>query len=542
MASGALTPRQKMINMMYLVLTAMLALNVSKDILNAFVVVNSSLVVTNKNFDTKVQNSYLIFENALKQNKVKVQEKYDKAMQVKKLSDELIKYIQSKKVQVVVQTDKISETEALKVVDSVAGLKSKDNFDDPTRVFCGTSSAGSEKCLGGAASELKKRIEDYKKNLYDILGADKNKVNLSLVTDGKYYDAYNKEINWEQNNFQNMVLVATLTNLNRIIGEIKNAEFDVVNELFSSVSALDFKFDKLEARVVPKSKIITVGENYEADIFVAAWDSKQAPEIWIGDFDTVTWKPNGTPEKLTSFAAGIGKYIVGAGGVGDHTLTGIIKIPSPTPDGDPRVFRFKEDYKVIPSTSTVSPTKMNVFYVGLDNPVEISVPGTASDKIGASISGGGTIKKVGSGKFIVNVPSGVKNVSIHVSAVTPSGSSKSAGTYPFRVMEIPRPESYIPGVNPMGKTNKSVLIQAGSLMARLVGFVFEGVSFTVTSYTITQAGSAKSITVNGNKFTPEVKALINSTKSNGLLFFDGIKAVGPSGKTTTLTPVSVTIQ
>jgi len=283
--AGALSPRQKMINMMYLILTGMLALNVSKDILNAFVVVNNSLVVTNKNFDSKVQDSYLIFANALKQNPEKVKEYYDKAMLVKKNTDELIGFIKDAKIKVIMETDKISKDEALKVVDSVIAIKAKENFDDPTRVFCGVAS---ENCTGAIASEIKKRIEDYKKKIYEILGKDKDKIKLSLITDGVYFDANKTKINWEQNNFQHMVLVAAITNLNRIIGEIKNAEFDAVNQLFSSVSNLDFKFDQLKARVVPKSKIVTVGENYEADLFVAAWDSKQTPEIWIGDFDTVT--------------------------------------------------------------------------------------------------------------------------------------------------------------------------------------------------------------------------------------------------------------
>jgi len=143
--AGALSPRQKMINMMYLILTGMLALNVSKDILNAFVVVNNSLVVTNKNFDSKVQDSYLIFANALKQNPEKVKEYYDKAMLVKKNTDELIGFIKDAKIKVIMETDKISKDEALKVVDSVIAIKAKENFDDPTRVFCGVAS---KNCTG----------------------------------------------------------------------------------------------------------------------------------------------------------------------------------------------------------------------------------------------------------------------------------------------------------------------------------------------------------------------------------------------------------
>jgi len=535
--AGALSPRQKMINMMYLILTGMLALNVSKDILNAFVVVNNSLVVTNKNFDSKVQDSYLIFANALKQNPEKVKEYYDKAMLVKKNTDELIGFIKDAKIKVIMETDKISKDEALKVVDSVIAIKAKENFDDPTRVFCGVAS---ENCTGAIASEIKKRIEDYKKKIYEILGKDKDKIKLSLITDGVYFDANKTKINWEQNNFQHMVLVAAITNLNRIIGEIKNAEFDAVNQLFSSVSNLDFKFDQLKARVVPKSKIVTVGENYEADLFVAAWDSKQTPEIWIGDFDTVTWKPKGPVQKLETFVAGIGKFISG-GGVGDHIITGVIKIPSPTPGEQPRYFPFKDEYKVIPSTSTVSNTKMNVLYVGLENPVSISVPGTASDKINASITGGSIVRK-GNGNFIVTVPGTLqgKTVKINVSATTASGTTKGAGSYEFRVMGIPIPKSYLTTAKTNEPTPKNLLIK-GELKARLMGFVYEGVGFNIISYTVMRSGDGKKANGNGSKFNSEVISLINSTKSGGMLFFDLIKASGPGG-IQQLSPVIVTIQ
>jgi gliding motility-associated protein GldM len=541
--AGALSPRQKMINMMYLVLTALLALNVSRDILNAFVVVNGSLVVTNRNFDSKVSNSYAIFESAWIQNKKKVQENYDKAQKVKKLTQDLINYVESLKVKVVMETDKIPETEALKIVDSVAALKGKDRYDDPTRVFCGNG-IEKEKCKGSNASELKKRIEEYKKNLNEILGKDKDKVKLTLITDGKYYNAYKKELNWEQYNFQNIVLIAAVTNLNRIKGEIRNAEFDVINKLYELVGEKDFKFDQIKAKVVPKSKIITLGENYEADIFVAAWDSKQTPEIFIGEFDTITWQPKGATIKLDSkdFVGGVGKYVVGSGGLGDRTVTGVVKVPSVTPGGQPTYYPFTNEYKVIPSTSTVSATKMNVLYVNLDNPVEISVPGTASDKINASITGG-SIKRLGNGKFIVNVPKELinKTVKINVSATTASGTTKGAGSMEFRVKGIPTPRSYVVGAAPNGPTNKGALVSMGKVIATLEGFAFEGVTFSVTSYTVTQSGTAKTVPVKGSAFTQEVKNLINSTKSGGKLYFDDIWATGPAGNVK-LSAVSVLIQ
>jgi hypothetical protein len=193
-------------------------------------------------------------------------------------------------------------------------------------------------------------------------------------------------------------------------------------------------------------------------------------------------------------------------------------------------------------TATVAATKMNVLYVGLDNPISVAVPGIANDKVSISISGGNIVSK-GNGNYFITVPSEIisKTVDINVFYTNESGQKLSAGSYSFRVMGVPVPRSYIVGASSSGPTLKGELVSVGKVIAYLEGFAFEGVGFTVDSYTITQSSSAKTIQVKGNLFTQEVKDLINSCKSGDKLYFDDIKASG-LGNTYKLSSVIVVIE
>jgi len=151
------TPRQRMIGMMYLVLTAMLALNVSKDILDAFIIVNDSIEETNRIFYDKVQGNYAMFEKAYALTPEKVKDNYDKALVVKKEADELVKYIENLKAEVISVTDGIPIEEAKKL--NLRDVQGRDNFDAPTHFFIGDSQDGS----GGKARELKNKLVSFRK-------------------------------------------------------------------------------------------------------------------------------------------------------------------------------------------------------------------------------------------------------------------------------------------------------------------------------------------------------------------------------------------
>ena len=342
------TPRQRMISMMYLVLTALLALNVSKEVLEAFVTVNETMEVTNENFTKKINNSYANFDKANSEAPGKVGPYYKKAMEAKKISKDLIDYIYDIKAELIAKVQDIPKEEAKTF--PLKKVNRKDNYDDPTNYFIGDSQDGSK----GKSLELKNKINDFRTKmiaLLDIKVQDHYSKSLGLKTEGPYEDADGKVQNWEMHHFYHTIMAATVTILNKLVAEVKNVEFDIISQLYTSVSAADFKFDKIMAKVVPKSSYVLVGDNYEADIFVAALDTKQNPEVLIGSgVDTSTNKILGGARTVEA-VEGIGKLKIPAGAEGLQKFGGLINVKSPS--GGILSYPFQEEYILIESMYVV---------------------------------------------------------------------------------------------------------------------------------------------------------------------------------------------
>ena len=417
-----------MIGMMYLVLTALLALNVSKEILNAFIAIEESLNTTNINFDGKNQTLYAKFDKALNDNKGKAQKPYDKAQKAKKWSQELCDSLNAIKGRLYQAVQGVTKEQAdtfqLKYLDS------KDNYDIPTNVLIGAD----PEAPTGAAVGLKKQIEEYKKNMENLIDnpAERAALKLGLETKDSYSVAEEKTVTWEDNNFYHAPIAAVLSVMAKLKTDVKNAEGDVVQMLLKSVTANDFSFDAVEAKVVAESNYITAGEEYKADIFVSAHNSAQDPQVLVGAVDTTDRKH---PKVLGTgmnvpVAGGVGRYVVKTSAQGDQTYSGVINVKAP--DGSIKAYPFHAEYKVAAPSFAVSPSKMNVFYIGVPNPVDISVAGSAPNDITASITGAaGSIKPLGQGKFEVNLTGGVE-CDVNLSVKTKTG-TKSAGKQHFRV-------------------------------------------------------------------------------------------------------------
>ena len=527
------TPRQRMIGMMYLVLTALLALNVSKEIIDSFLIVNESLIVTNENFTKKVEGTYTQFKKQLAINQPKVQPFYDKALQAQKMTKEMIAYIEQVKAEVIAKEDGISVEEA-RTID-LRNVAARDKYDESTHYFIGDSQDGSK----GKARELREKIESYKKTMLDLIDPKyRSMMNIGLDTKGPYYDADKKEQNWEMHNFYHTILCADVVILNKLIAEVKNAEFDIVSQLYASVSSDDFKFDKIGAKIVPKSNYVLTGENFEADIFVAAYDTKQTPEIIFGaSVDSSTNTVSGETTKVEG-VEGVGKLKVAAGGPGLKQYGGVIKIA--TPSGGIQAYPFSGEYVVAAPSATISPTKMNVFYIGVDNPVSISVPGVPNEKVRVNITGcGGAITRTGNGTYNVTVGS-VGEATVSVSADM-GGASRNMGSMKFRCKMVPDPIPYVGNVKG-GPIAKGTLLASGGVVPRMDNFDFE-LYFTITSFTFTinVAGDLISKTATGGRFTPEMIKLINGANRGQRIFIEDIKAVGPDKKNRSIGSIALKI-
>ena len=525
MASYKETPRQKMIAMLYLVLTALLALNVSKQILDAFVVVNESMETTNENFSKKLDNTIGDFKAQYLINPNKVGPYWQKAQTAHSLSQALIKYVDSVKYTVIKRTEGFETMQEAKNVQ-LRLVKSKDNYDRTTRYFIGSSEDGS----AGESHILRERLEQYKKQILELVDPKyRSTMKIGLDTKGPFYAADGVKQNWEMHNFYRTILAADVTILNKIKAEIYNAEFDITTYLFAAVSAKDWKFDVIRAKVIPKSSYVFTGEDYQAEILVAAYDTKGNPDVryvmgsdslYEGSFKNATRieGANGTVTlKLASGATeGLKKF------------AGIIKIVNPL--GDTMTFHFKDEFIVAKPGITVSPSKMNVFYIGVENPVDISVPG-GPEKVLPAISVG-KIRPEGKDWIVYDLPKGTREATINVNAVF-SGKTKSMGSTVFRLKTVPDPIAQIASVHE-GVVNRSLLLASPYIIPTMPpGFDFD-LKYSVLSFTFVTDynGDIFESKVVGNRLTPEIVKMISTAKKNKRVWFEAISVRGPDGDRT----------
>lgn len=549
MAGGKLPPRQKMIGMMYLVLTAMLALNVSKDILNAFIIVNDGLEKTSINFKDKIDAQHAAFENAYQENQKKVGPYYEKARNVEKRSNELFDYINMVKANIIAKTEGYPEIADAIGKDefgndttvNIKNIGKKDNYDTPTNEMIG-SEPGSPKEGEYTARDLHQRMADFRDALLGYVepgSALESSLNATFNFDDRA-DASGLVNNWESYNFYHTPLAAVLTILSKIQTDVRNAESDVVKQLFANVDAGSFKFNKLEAAVIAPSNYIIQGDSFRASVFLAAYDSTKNPKMIAGtEYDSTTQEVTGDGAFEMEVVGGKGRLALPTSTEGEYTWNGVIKYDAP--GGKTLKFPFKTTYTVAKPSLVVSADAMNVFYKGVDNPVSISVPGVATDKIKPSISNGSLSAK-GKGHYIVRVSSG-RESEIRVSAEMPDGSNKSMGSMKFRVKTIPNPVPYVAGQTGSAIIKKEALKAATSVRARMENFDFE-LTPQVTEYMIVMnipGGGLVEQKIRGDKVNNEAKTLIDKLKRNQKVYFEKIMVRMPDGTTRELGPISLKV-
>lgn len=551
MAGGKLPPRQKMIGMMYLVLTALLAMNVSKDILSAFVIVNEGLERTNENFGKKNNKTYSDLSKAMKDDPAKAKPYNDRAMQVKKLSAELVEYIEKMKIRLVKETDKI-ETDAQADTTTLASVNAKDNYDKPTEILIGSEPAA-PKTGEFTALELKGKIEAYKTALKKLFNESADakflpgvKKDMEAKIDGGLAlpDGVENGVpaKWEIINFYHLPLAGVITNLSAIQASVKNAEADAIQTLLASIKGLDFTFDRLEAKVIAPSSYLIQGEEYKADVLLVASNSSSSPDIFVCPVDTTKSEKEdprlskGNPGQKLTVEGGVGKYKVGTSATGEQKWSGVIQVTDPA--GGIKYYPFASSYMVAPPALVVSPTKMNVLYIGVDNPVEISVPGYAAENIvpnpvGCTLSPDPAKK----GSFIARCSPGTKEATVGVSIKQGTSTKPLQGSVKFRVKTLPNPIARVAGKKSGEAVSKALLSASGAIAAVMEGFDFD-LRVTVSSFSMVATVGGETVTkpATGFNFTSDQINVINKLKPNSRVTFEEVKVRMPDGTTRTLDP------
>lgn len=542
MAGAKLPPRQKMIGMMYLVLTALLAMNVSKDILNAFVTVNDGLEKTKHNFKEKNQAQYKNFQESYQENPKKYEDEYKEAMQVKKVSDEVVDYIDEIKIEIIAGIEPTIPKEEIKgknefgedTLLNLMNVKVKDNYIFSTNLLVGSEPAN-PKTDPYSAMELKGKLEAFRDQLKTLVPSG-SAIDVSLDETFVFEEKENASgvvENWPAYNFYGVPAAATLTLLTKMQTDVRNAESDVIKYLLTKVDAATYKFTNLAPAVIPQSNYVLEGDSFKAMVFLAAFDTTMSPTIFLGDDykDTVDYEVTGDTVGV-DVDKGRGYINIPARSAGDYTYKGVINFKGPS--GLIEHYPYAIDYKVAKPSVTISPTAMNVFYLGLDNPVSISAAGVASDKLRPSINNGSITK--GKDGWVVKVSkAGTATVSV---SAEKDGKSERMGSMEFRVKKIPTPIAKISAKNG-GAVRKVVLGAASRIQADLENFDFE-VTATVVSYDFVYMNRGNLVTnsYSGFRLDPAVKRVIQSSRPGDKIFFENIKAKLPDGTTRVLPTLS----
>jgi gliding motility-associated protein GldM len=508
--------------MMYLVLTAMLALNVSKDILDAFVVVNEAMEQTTMNFNSKVNQSYALFDAAETTEPEKVKPYNDKAKQIRTISNDFVSYIEQIKWELDSLVDNITTEEAkTKTLDE---MESKDNYSKPSKYFMGIVEGS------GKAHEMHKKILQYKDDIQKIVDDDAYEIPMGLNTEGPFKNNDGQEESWEKHNFDRTVSAACYTLLNKLIGETRNMEFEVVNYLYSAIDAGSHKFNQVGAKVIPNSRIVFSGDSYEADIIVAAYDDRQnITAYWQMGRDTVSENAIDNLNVIEG-VNGIAQLRIPTSGVGEQKYAGMIKLVGP--DGKDQYYNFRSSYTVTKPSAAVAAEKMNVFYAGIPNPVSIAAP-VAPEQLRISW-GGATATSLGGGRYDVTVPAALagKEITVSVSADMGSGKSQNMGQTSFRVKSVPEPTVFL-GANILGGRQPKEIILANPLVTARMSpdFNYE-LRWSILSYKMTFVVNGVEdppVNITGPHFTDQVKARIRSAAVGTLIEISDVRIQSIAG-------------
>lgn len=533
MSSQKETPRQKMIGMMYLVLTALLALNVSADLLNAFSLVDSGLSQTTRNYAFKNEQTFSRFTEAEILNPSKVGPWREKAEGVHSKAREIYELVRKLKYDLVSTAEGVESLALLPDGEVNSNLlQSKADTNIPSQVMI----------QQGNGRVLKDRLVEYREYLLGLLDPARDSALYASITsvlstddppagpDGQVYT-------WESYRFEHIPLIAVLPQLTKVQVDVLNAEADVMGYLLTRIDAGDFKFNRIGAVVIPSSDYVMRGSEFSAQIFLAASDTTQRPTVYIGRYDstysekTQEWTYNMLPGYDTVPVAENGRGMLRRTAASNGTVNwgGLIEFVGP--EGGMIRVPFKHTYTVAEPSFAVSPTKMNVLYLGLDNPIDVSVSGVASHLVQVSMSGG-TISKSGS-SYVARPSSGSRTCDVIVSS-----DGKRMGSKQFRVKRVPDPIPTIFGINEDVTTlSKSQLAGAQGMEAKMKDFDFD-MKFNILGFKVgvTVGGFFTEQTSNSAQFTAEQKRLMGNLNPGQQVTITDIRAKGPDGVERKLQP------
>ncbi len=512
------TPRQKMIGMMYLVLTAMLALNVSTDILNGFTLVDDSLHSSMEASVTRNEKLYRDFKEATDQNPEKMQEWYDDAIELKHRADSLWNYIQDFKTQIAILADgqkKVAEREQL-TGDGARNIEGNSNLDVTAQYAI----------VQGNGTILKQMVAMYRDYIVELADDDaelRNEFTRVFATD-KGWNAHEQDsCDWEVAIFEGMPVGASITILTKMQNDVRTTESEMIQYLMDRTDAGDLRVNKLNAYIIPKSDYVIRGGKYSAQIILAAVDSTQRPEYYVEG------------QRINDQ----GLYEVVANSVGLRKFKGQIAYLNPASD-EMEYLPFESEYTVGEPSVTISNNDLNIMYRGYNNQFSISVPGVSNEKIKVDVAGA-SVSRSG-GLWIIKPGDASKKVTITVSAEL-EGRMQPMGSREYRVKALPKPGAYFKSGETEyqdGNIARGALLNPNATV--IASYGPDGLldlPFKITSFKVNINGVITE--AKGDRFTKDQLARLGKLKKGAIVVITDIRAKGPDGKDTRLSPIPLSL-
>ncbi|MCM1348544.1 MAG: gliding motility protein GldM [Firmicutes bacterium] len=514
-----LSPRQKMINLMYIVLTAMLALNVSSDVLDGFMQVEDGLARTNVNVNRRNAAIYSELKALSADDPVKMAAWMGKADSIRRESVQLYTLIDSLKLAIVHEADGKEGT--------LANIQNRDDIDAASIVMLDPST------LRGAF--LRGRVDDFRTLVEKVVVDSVRRASVDAVLSTKPFQRKGTLVaqNWEEAKFDNQPAVAAITLLTKLQNDVRYAEGEALLSIaalsqgksIAEITGSEMIANDLNAFVVPESRMVMRGGRYSADIVLAAIDTAARPTVYVGGRPIANGHYEFTPSSSGTF-----------------NFSGYIEVPHP--DGSSTQHPFTSSYTVLEPFATVSATMMNVLYAGIDNPISISIPGVPQSAVQASMTNG-SLTKTADGWVARPANVGTDAV-ISVSAEL-EGRMQNIATHSFRVRKLPDPTPYLAIGNDRYKGGKPISKQAiagaGGLKAAiddgLLDIQFQVLSFEMIVFD--SMGNAIPEVSAGASFSERQRDAIKRLGRGKRFFISRIRAKGPDGIERTLSPMEILV-
>ncbi|WP_118974525.1 type IX secretion system motor protein PorM/GldM [Taibaiella koreensis] len=508
-------PRQLMINLMYLVLTAMLALNITKEVLTAFMTINGSIEKSNTTIIDKNNAFYKSFDEAeASSDRAKVKPYNDKAKEIKAKSEELYKFLDTWK------EDIITKSGGWDIVNGIKEIKSPEDINTPTMLLV-------EEKKG---DDIKKRLTEFSQYVLERVENPADKDRLTKQIPIQIKDLPKTEDNpngdWTYGTFHNIPVVASVAMFSKFQNDVKNTESMVLDYLASQVYLKDIKIDAFVPMATPNTSYALEGQEIEATLVLAAYNKNINPRIT-------------SSAGAVSVKEGVGTLKFKASGAGPKTVNGVMTMET---NGEIKNYPYKFNYTVGSAGASLQLDKMNVMYIGVPNPMTLSASGYNIEDV-KPVMPWAELTSTGKGKYEAKVnKQGTFDYTIAASGRGGStGGTVSSGK--IRVKYIPAPTATVGGIS-SGKMETAKAKAQQGVIAKLENFDFD-TRFEVLSFRFAyiprngEYGEAEN--PGGARFNAAVRAYMDRSKPGDKWIFENIKVKGPDGRVQTVNSITITL-